>query len=877
MANPTQYLKDYQPPHFSIESTYLTFDIQPHNTIVTNTMKLQKVDTGNQQPLVLNGENQQLLEVKLNDKCLSERDYQVGQDQLTIANVPDQFELTITSQIIPEKNTTLMGLYHSNGIYCSQCEPHGFHRITYYLDRPDVMTTFTTKIIADQKTCPVLLSNGNLVEQGHIDQQRHFAIWQDPHKKPSYLFALVAGDLAVNEDQFTTQSGRQVALKIYTHAEDIDKTAYAMFALKSAMAWDEQTYGLEYDLDIFMIVAVHDFNMGAMENKGLNVFNSKYVLADPKTATDADYEAIYTVIGHEYFHNWTGNRVTCRDWFQLSLKEGLTVFRDQSFTQQGFSSTVKRIEQVNVMRSAQFSEDASPMAHPIRPISYQEMNNFYTATVYDKGAEVIRMQHTLVGEQGFRKGMDLYFQRHDGQAVTCDDFVDAIADANDVNWQQFKRWYNQAGTPIVSVTDHYDVQERVYTLTIKQHCPPTADQSPKLPLYIPIRTGLIGQDGTTLSTCFNESNSTEHVLLLKDAQQSFRFEQVEQQPTPSLLRDFSAPVKVDFDYSIDQLIQLLKYDSNEFNRWDASQTLAKVVINQLIHQIDHGKTLSAPAGYIDALRHTLLSQNLDQALISAALTLPTVFTLAEDMPTIRVDQLVEAHQWLKRHIANELQTEFEHVFKQNHHQDEYQFTAEAIAKRCLQNTCLNYLSELDNVDVTQYCQHQFTQANNMTDQFAAFRCLINQTDNAAFEQAVDTFYQQWQQNDLVIDKWLTAQALSKRPGTLQRVQQLTKHPAYNCHTPNKVYALILGFTRNMPHFHHIDGSGYRFIADQIIKMDAINPQVAARLVKQLMSWQRYDQQRQQLMKSELERISQQNLSSDVYEIVEKSLKTYNKA
>lgn len=870
MTHPTQYLKDYQAPLFTVESIHLTVDINPGHTQVNNCLKLNKQGT-HQEPLRLNGEHQTLISVALDGQTLAQDAYTVDANGLTLPTLPAQCELTIVSTHIPENNKRLNGLYYSNGIYCTQCEPHGFRCITYYLDRPDVMTVFTTTITADKTTCPVLLSNGNLIDGGDLDNNRHFATWQDPHKKPSYLFALVAGDLAANTDQFTTQSGRCVTLKIYTQAEDIDKTDYAMFALKSAMAWDEKNYGLEYDLDIFMIVAIHDFNMGAMENKGLNVFNSKYILADPKTATDADYEAIYTVVGHEYFHNWTGNRVTCRDWFQLSLKEGLTVFRDQCFTQDGFSHTVKRIEQVNVMRGQQFAEDASPMAHPIRPDSYQEMNNFYTATVYDKGAEVIRMQHTLTGATGFRRGMDLYFERHDGQAVTCDDFVNAIADANELDFTQFKRWYSQAGTTVVSFTTNYDVEAKIYTLTAKQHCHETADGSAKEPLCIPIRTGLIGPNGEAFSTTLNGQTAAEHILHLNSTAEIFIFHDVERTPVPSLLRDFSAPVKIDFPYTIDQLIHLLHHDHNAFNRWDAGQTLVKLLINQLVEQADLADTYDIPEEYFTALEHVLTSTTLDPALIAATLTLPTVATLAESMEPIRIDALVSAHRWLKQQIAQHLQTDLLAVWHANQDTGEYRFTATAIAQRTLKNLCLSYLVESQTTEALALCQTQFAQANNMTDQFAALRCLAQQPNATALDAALASFHQQWQQEELVIDKWLMVQALANQPDVLDRVKALTQHASYNQSTPNKVYALILGFTRNTEYFHHSDGSGYVFVAEQAIALDKTNPQVAARIVKQLMSWQRYDKKRRHLMKAALEHIAHNTQSSDVQEIVTKSL------
>ncbi len=868
----THYLKDYQKPHYSIHQTHLEFDIHDEYTQVTNTMHVyREPNTPDNAPLVLNGEQQELISVSLNGAPLTPNHYQRNDEHLTLQNLPTDFTLTIVSRLNPAANTALEGLYRSGDMLCTQCESHGFRKITYYIDRPDVMSLFTTKIIADKTHYPQLLSNGNKVAQGDLTHNRHYVIWQDPFKKPCYLFALVAGDLAMREGSFTTQSGRHVALHIFTRHPDYDKSIYAIEALQDSMRWDEKVYGREYDLDVYMIVAVGDFNMGAMENKGLNVFNTKYVLASDKTATDSDYRQIQAVIGHEYFHNWTGNRVTCRDWFQLSLKEGLTVFRDQQFTADHHSATVKRIDDVKTIRSAQFTEDASPMAHPIRPASYIQMNNFYTVTVYNKGAEVIRMMHTLVGVSGFRKGMDLYFQRHDGQAVTCDDYVAAIADANQIDLSQFKRWYSQAGTPTITAEDHYDATSKIYTLMLSQSCAPSADGSAKEPFYIPVKLGLIGASGKDLTAEYSGKAASEFVIILKEPKQTFIFEHVLEHPTPSLLRDFSAPVKLIYPYTEQQLQHLFSHDTNEFNRWDAGQKLATQLILKMTDALHQQQPLPDTYAFIQGLRHTLNNTNLDPALIAEAISLPSESMLIQDMVTIWPDELHHARVTLATDIATQLKDDLLKTYHRFHHQGVYQRDQKHIVQRHLKNTCLAYLLRLQDADITALLQQQFTNANNMTDQIAALSALVNSHDAAARTQALNKFYQQYQKDALVVDKWLVLQSTADLPSTLNNVQQLIKHSAYHASNPNKVYSLIGGFAANHHHFHQKDGAGYHWLAQQVIILDK-NPQVAARIVRSLINFKRYDIHRQALMKQALQQIlAAPGLSKDVYEIVSKSL------
>jgi aminopeptidase N len=711
------------------------------------------------------------------------------------------------------------------------------------------------------------------VGEGVLDRGRHWVKWVDPFKKPAYLFALVAGKLSLLADKFTTASGREVALEIWVEPADLDKCDHAMTSLKKSMAWDEQRYGLEYDLDTYMIVAVGDFNMGAMENKGLNIFNTKYVLARPDTATDTDFDGIESVIAHEYFHNWTGNRVTCRDWFQLSLKEGLTVFRDQEFSADMGSAPVQRIEAVRALRTHQFAEDAGPMAHPIRPDSYIEINNFYTVTVYEKGAEVVRMYQTLLGREGFRKGLDLYFRRHDGQAVTCDDFRAAMADANDVDLTQFARWYSQSGTPVLSVRGHYDAAAHTYTLDVAQHCPATPGQPEKQPFHIPLALGLVGPDGTDLPLQLaGESAATAgtRVLSVTQARQSFTFVQATAEPVPSLLRNFSAPVKLDFPYSRPQLVHLLAHDGDAFCRWEASQTLMLQDLQDLIAAARAGEPLHLKTDLIDALRRVVTDPSLDPALIALMLTLPAETYLADQQTDIDPDAIRAARDAMKLGLAKAMRAEFKATFTRLQDNAPYRFDAANVARRSLKNIALSYLAELDETNLLALAETQFSTANNMTDAQAALACLVNWADGDA---ALEAFARKWQGDALVMDKWFALQAGSRRLGTVGHVKHLMAHPAFAITNPNKVRSLVGTFVHsNLAGFHAADGSGYAFAADTILAVDKLNPQMAARLAGAFNRWKKLEPGRRTLMQQALERIvGTTGLSRDVYEIIAKNL------
>lgn len=864
-----KYRKDYQAPHFFIETTALTFQLEEESTQVINTMTLRRNKNFPNQPLALHGEQLKLRGLKVNGMALTLVDYRVNDEQLIINAVPDEFTIEIHTEINPKANTSLEGLYLSSGNFCTQCEAEGFRKITYYLDRPDVMATFTTRVEADKASYPVLLSNGNCIESGDLEDGRHYAVWEDPFKKPSYLFALVAGNLVSHDDEFVTQSGRRVELRLFVEAENRDKTDHAMESLKQSMKWDEETYGLEYDLDIYMIVAVNDFNMGAMENKGLNVFNSKYVLAKPETATDTDYEGIQGVIGHEYFHNWTGNRVTCRDWFQLSLKEGLTVFRDEQFTADHTSHAVKRISDVKILRSHQFAEDSGPMAHPVRPDSYIEMNNFYTVTVYNKGAEVVRMYHTLLGADGFRKGMDLYFERHDGQAVTCDDFRAAMADANGADLTQFERWYSQAGTPELHISDEYNQAENTYSLTVKQSCPATPEQDNKAPFLIPLRIALLDADGEEAPLDLGEGLlGTETVLTVTEAEQRFTFQHVANAPVPSLLRGFSAPVRMFYDYSDEQLTFLMAHDKDPFNRWEASQTLASKLIHQ--NQLsDDNETLKA---YLAACENTLKDDMLEPSLKALAITLPSEQELIDQCKQADVDAIISAREQLKRLLARTHNALWADIYEQLNHNAPYTTDAAAVGKRRLKNLALSYLCLCKSDADQQRVVEQFSNANNMTDSISALACLAN-TTWASRDNALTSFYERWKDDPLVLDKWFTTQACANRAGVLDDVKALMQHEKFTLKNPNRVRSLVGAFaSANVAGFHQADGTGYKFLADQIIALNTINPQIAARLCTPLTRWRKFDEKRQALMQTELKRIMEtEDLSKDVFEMVSKSL------
>jgi aminopeptidase N len=879
------YLRDYQVPDFLIKKTDLVFSLTEDITTVTSTLLITRNPESLHKatPLVLQGQDLIIESIAIDGRELGESDFTVDDETLTVV-VPDSCIITCITLIKPQENTSLEGLYKSSGMYCTQCEAEGFRKITYYLDRPDVMSEFSTKIIADKTRYPVLLSNGNLMHQGEMEDGRHWAQWHDPFKKPSYLFALVAGDLEFVEDSYTTLSHREVVLRIYVEQKDIDKCQHAMNSLKNAMAWDEKVYGREYDLDIFMIVAVDDFNMGAMENKGLNIFNTSCVLAKPETTTDAGFQRVEGVVAHEYFHNWSGNRVTCRDWFQLSLKEGFTVFRDEEFSADMGSRAVKRIEDVAVLRTLQFAEDAGPMAHPVQPPSFIEISNFYTLTVYEKGAEIVRMLHTLLGEEAFREGSDLYFQRHDGQAVTIEDFVAAMEAVSHRDLTQFKYWYTQAGTPIVTVSEQYDSENKTYQLKVKQTCPdtPEATAEEKQPFHFPLTMGLVGSNKPL--PLMLEGEDAEHecfnrVLEITQAEQVFTFVQVPEKPVVSLLRQFSAPVRLEIKRERGEYLQLLCYDEDAFSRWDAAQQLAVSIIQELIEAYQHKKTIAIDPALLEGLKTVLNDQGLDKAMVALLLTLPSEAYLSEIVPVIDVEAIHYARSQLKQFLAEGLQTELLACYQSINVDVPYEATAVEIAKRSLKNVALEYLMFVESSAVekqfVQQCEKQFLKANNMTDTMAAFKTLVHSPLEAVKpykQKCIDIFYNQWQHETLVVNQWLSVQATIPHVTTLETVKGLMEHPCFSIKNPNKVRALIGAFTQNLVAFHQISGEGYAFLAEQIIKLNAINPQIAARMITPLTRWKKYDGERQALMRLHLKEIQgTPNLSKDVFEVVSKSL------
>ncbi len=880
MLNTTQpkevFLADYQAPDYLVDQAALTFELASDMTRVRSVLSMRKNPQGQLNDCVLDGEQLKLISIKIDGRELQGNEYQCTDSALLISSPPDKFELEIETEIFPEKNTALEGLYHSGRLLCTQCEAEGFRRITYYPDRPDVMAVFTVSIVADKVLWPIMLSNGNLDGQGQFDDGRHWVRWHDPHPKPSYLFALVAGDLYCQQDSFVTASGRQVQLEIFVDPENSHKCDHALSSLKQAMKWDEEKYGREYDLDVFMIVAVNDFNMGAMENKGLNIFNSACVLASPETATDNDYYMIQSVVGHEYFHNWSGNRVTCRDWFQLSLKEGFTVLRDQQFSADMNSAAVKRIDDVNQLRNLQFAEDAGPMAHPIRPASFIEIGNFYTVTIYEKGAEVVGMIKTILGEQGFRKGTDLYFERHDGQAVTTDDFIKAMEDANDIDFSQFKRWYTQAGTPELTVTTHYDSSANRYHLRIEQSCPATPGQKEKQPLYIPVAMGLLNKQGDAMAMQLEgEENAypdETRVLIVSEQQQEFTFINVATEPVLSLLRNFSAPVNLSMARTNSELAFLMANDNDSFNRWDASQRLVINVLMQLVESVRAATVLTVPDEIIKQFSLVLAKAEEAPDLVTKMLTLPSENYLAAQAKPADVDAIHSARNHLKRSLAQALKQQFTTLYDKLNSTGNYRFNADDMAKRSLKNCCLDYLLTTQDPMQVQRCLKQMKQADNMTDTLAGLSILV-EYEGPETEHAVRAFYEQWQHDRQVVDKWLAVQAKSSLPNTLVRVKGLMKHPAFSITNPNNVRALLGQFCRNNPvNFHALDGSGYQFLVEQILQLDKLNPQIAARLLGALNSWRQYDEQRQQMIKQALQKIAEQpELSSDVYEVVTKYL------
>ncbi|KAF1872733.1 hypothetical protein Lal_00016570 [Lupinus albus] len=927
------FLKDYKMPDYYFDTVHLKFSLGEEKTIVTSKITVFPRTEGSSPPLVLDGQDLSLLSIQINGKTLKEEDYHLDARHLTIQSSPSgKYDLEIITEIQPQKNTSLEGLYKSSGNFCTQCEAQGFRKITFFQDRPDIMAKYTVRIEADKSLYPVLLSNGNLVEQGDFQDGKHYAVWKDPFKKPSYLFALVAGQLQSRDDTFVTLSGRKVSLRIWTPADDLPKTAHAMYSLKAAMKWDEDVFGLEYDLDLFNIVAVPDFNMGAMENKSLNIFNSKLVLASPETATDADYAAILGVIGHEYFHNWTGNRVTCRDWFQLSLKEGLTVFRDQAQLLNSHLTwevvlfkgllMFQHLEITNFHRFLLFVVqflDAGPMAHPVRPHSYIKIfgqveivfdNSFaynitddlsflatflglisdvvvhqcqHTVTVYEKGAEVVRMYKTLLGSEGFREGMDLYFKRHDGQAVTCEDFYAAMRDANDADFANFLLWYSQAGTPIVKVQTSYNSEAHTFSLKFSQEIPPTPGQSVKEPMFIPVTVGLLDStgkdiplsafyhDGTLESISNKDQSVISTVLRVTKKEEEFVFTDIFERPVPSLLRGYSAPIRLESDLTDGDLFFLLANDSDEFNRWEAGQILARNLMLNLVDDFQHDKPLVLNPNFVDGFKRILSNSSLDKEFVAKAITLPGEGEIMDLMEVADPDAVHAVRTFIRKQLASELRAEFLDIVKNNRSSEEYVFNHQNLARRALKNVAIAYLASLEDQEFTNLALDEYKAATNLTEQFAALAAIAQNPGKARGDVLAD-FYGKWQDDFLVVNKWLALQAVSDIPGNLENVRQLLNHPAFDLRNPNKVYSLIGGFCGSPVNFHAKDGSGYQFLGEIVLQLDKINPQVASRMVSSFSRWKRYDENRQKLAKAQLEKIVSSNgLSENVFEIASKSL------
>ena len=878
----TIFLKDYKKPPFLIDETVLYFDLTEESAIVKSRLNVRRNPDADSRPkdLYLDGVELELNSIAIDGVMLDKGQYEVLSEGLRVLDVADKFVLECETLIKPQENTCLEGLYKSSSMFCTQCEAEGFRRITYYLDRPDVMSRFKTTISADKGLYPVLLSNGNEIDKGDLDEGRHFVTWEDPFRKPCYLFALVAGNLLNIDDEYTTMTGRKVDLRMFVEPQNKDKCEHALNSLKASMKWDEEVYGREYDLDIFMIVAVDDFNMGAMENKGLNIFNSSCVLAKPDTATDATYQRIEAIVAHEYFHNWSGNRVTCRDWFQLSLKEGFTVFRDAEFSADMNSRTVKRIEDVNLLRTAQFAEDAGPMSHPVRPASFIEISNFYTLTIYEKGAEVVGMIHRLLGAELFRKGSDLYFERHDGQAVTTDDFVQAMQDASGKDLTQFKRWYDIAGTPVIDVDYSYDKAAQTLTLTLKQSCPSSNADGAAEPFHIPFAFALLDSNGCNIPL-IQEDNAvfanapTELVLDFVEMEQTFVFQHIEKSPVPSLLRGFSAPVRLNETHSRDQLLFLMSNETDGFNRWDAGQKLAVDIIRSVSEDYIKGVPLSVDSRLIEAYRGLLTSKSIDKALLSKMLLLPSESYLIELSAVANVDAIHHARNFVRDTLANELKPELMRCYHDNSDLDvPYSADFTSIARRSLKNTALALLLSEGDSEALVLAESQYSNAENMTDQSAALIALVNSDFSEQRETALKSFYAKWSKDPQVIEQWLSIQCGSPKYGTLENVKCLMSHEAFDIKNPNKVRSVIGAFcNQSLVNFHATNGAGYEFLADNVIKLNKLNPQIASRLVTPLTRWKKFDQDRQTLMRGQLKRImGEENLSKDVYEVVSKSIK-----
>lgn len=863
-----KYLKDYHAPEYFVDHIDLTFDLDENNTRVISLMNIRRnTDIADPTtPLLFDMRNMTIESVVADGMVLLPGEYTATEESFKLYKTPERFTLEITSLINPQANTSLEGLYISEKMFCTQCEAEGFRKITPFPDRPDVMATYTCTIIADKDKYPILLSNGNLVKKGMLENNRHFAVWEDPFKKPCYLFALVAGNLECLKDEFTTCSGRTVNLHIYSDKANIDKCGHAMTSLKQAMKWDEEKFGREYDLDLYQIVAANDFNAGAMENKGLNIFNTKFVLANPKTATDTDFLYIQAVIAHEYFHNWTGNRVTLKNWFQLSLKEGLTVFRDQEFSSDLNSRGVKRISDVKMLRLTQFPEDSGPMVHPVRPESYIEMNNFYTMTVYEKGAEIVRMVHQILGPVFFRKAMDLYFEKFDGMAVTIEDFISVMEEVSGNDLSQFRLWYSQSGTPVVDMTRSYAPDTRQLNITFKQKTPADRNQPVKDPLHIPVGFGILDSMGNDITP------DDKKLLHLKKDTQEFIFENIPPNCVPSVFRQFSAPVKIITDLTESELAFLMAHDTDEFNRYDASQELFLRELKTLVKWIQTDHPLSVSTLFIEAFKAALIHKTADRAFTSKTLSIPDETEIKNHFDPIDVDAIHQARKFMIREMASTLKADFLKTILLCSHSDPLSLSAQAMADRSLKNLCLSYIGMIKDDDSTLLISHHFQEAKNMTDEIAALT-ILSHIESEMTTAAMESFYSKWKHDTLVLDKWFAVQAASSLPGTLEKVKELIKHPDFSIKNPNKVRSLINMFAMfNQINFHRSDGKGYQFLTEQILILDAINPQITSRVAAGFNLWKKYDQDRQRLMKQALEKIiAHKTLSKNVYEIVSNAL------
>lgn len=885
MASTTVFRKDYIPPTHWVDSVYLEFDLHPQQTHVHSTLMIRPNEDRINNDLVLNGRDLDLIRIAIDGRELDRSEYTIlPTGDIVLRGITENIKLEIENVINPQANSSLMGLYLSNGNFMTQCEAEGFRRITYYPDRPDVSAKFTVRINAPKSVCPVLLSNGNLIEEGELDGNWHYTCWEDPFPKPSYLFALVAGNLKCREEKFQLKNGKKALLQIWVEPRNLDKTEFALESLKRAIAWDEERFGLELDLERFMIVATDDFTMGAMENKGLNIFNSRCVLATPQVATDRDFARIESVIGHEYFHNWTGDRVTCRDWFQLTLKEGLTVFREQEFAADMLGDStaraVKRIEDVRYLRDRQFPEDAGPMAHPIRPESYEEINNFYTTTVYEKGAEVIRMLQTLLGKDGFKRGLDLYIREHDGSCATCEDFLNAMAEANMRNLNQFKRWYSQAGTPHVRVRTHWDAQSATYAVTLTQFCPPSPGQDKKEPFFIPFDIALFNSKGTPIALQLQEETTakgTSRVLELTDEEHTWVFVGVKEQPIPSLARNFSAPIIVDYNYTPEELVFLSQCDNDAFNRAQAMEELSLLCINEMVADFERGTRMVINPHYRNAFESMLTDKSVSPAFKAIALTLPSETRIAESQPMINPIAIRAAIRSLREQLGRQFSHVIMRVFDDNAPNPVYSPSAAEAGKRAMRAFCFELLLAGGNAKSLLRARQIFETSKNLTERLDALRIIVNSASPTKFT-LLEAAEAEWRKEPLLINKWFTLQATATVPmdecPIVDVVQNLIeRYPGYNVHNPNNVYSLVLAFCQNnLAEFHRPDGAGYKLWVEQVLKLDRINPQVSSRLARCLDNWRRYTPECSKLMFSALKYVySQPNLSSDLKEVVGKAL------